>query len=63
MSSRGLYIFFRTQNRVVYRKTRYCLTAINFEAALYYWDDDDASDTEHFPSRLSAGLGPWVWLE
>ena len=22
----------------------------------YYWDDDDASDTEHFPSRLS-GLG------
>ena len=22
----------------------------------YYWDDGDASDTEHFPSRLS-GLG------
>ena len=53
MSSRGRYIFFRTQNRVIYRKTRYRLTAINFEAALYGCDGDQCERDCGRPTALS----------
>ena len=65
MCSRGLRIFFRTRNQVSDRETRYRLTAIIFEAALYTMAFSVVSVTEAYsmtgeppPSNLCPTAAP-----